>query len=94
MVSSDKWHPYRGTSLIRSCPLPQDHHRALDINAAKGGAVSYERGNPVFARQQTCREPLLGEVAGGRHARRYTQSANENPESLCGETDEAVKELK
>ena len=41
---------YRGTSLIRNSPPPQDHHRALGTYYCRvlGGTVSYERGTPVL----------------------------------------------
>ena len=40
----------KGTSLIRNCPLPQEFRRAQYISllqVPRGGALFYERSNPV-----------------------------------------------
>ena len=42
---------YRGTSLIRNSPPPQDHHRTLGVESycrVMEGGVSHERGTPVL----------------------------------------------
>jgi len=63
---------HRGTSLIRNCPPPWDHHRTLGIwscGRVLGGAFSYGRGSPVGC---DCRNQHAGECWGERDQFRGT----------------------